>query len=256
MTAKSKLGQHWLNDISALRAIIRAADIAAGDTVLEVGPGQGALTRHLLKTGAQVVAVELDQSLIDGLKTKFASAGNLQLVDGDIRRFDLGKLTPDYLVVANIPYYLSAPLLKRLVDAANPPRRMALMVQREVAQRLAAEPGDMSILAVAVQLFGQVSLDKVVPAAAFTPPPEVDSQIVVIKRRTKPVVNLSPAQLMPLVRHGFANRRKTLVNSLSGGLSRAKPAITKALAAAGLSATARAQELSLKDWEKLYNYVQ
>lgn len=253
--AKPKLGQHWLADRLALEAMVEAAGVGPQDTVLEVGPGQGALTARLLKTGARVTAVELDESLADALGRAFAGHQRLEIVRQDIRRFDLGRLPAGYVVAANIPYYLTSPLIKRLITAANPPRRLALLVQKEVAERLGAGPGDMSIMAVATQLFGQVSLGPVVPAAAFDPPPKVDSRIVVIDRLAEPLVKTRPDDLMALVRHGFANRRKTLINSLAGGLKADKAQMLAALRRAEIADNARAQDLGLEQWEKLYNQV-
>jgi len=255
MPRKPKLGQHWLNDRSALDALVQAAAIGPKDTVLEIGPGQGALTGVLLQTGAKVVAVELDGRLARNLAKSFTGNNRLEVIPGDIRRFDVSRLPADYVVAANIPYYLTAPLIKQLITAANPPRRLALLVQKEVAERLAAGPGNMSVIAVAAQLFGRVSLGQTVPAAAFLPPPKVDSRIVIIERWDRPMVQAGNRPLLKLVKAGFASRRKTLANNLSAAGIIDKAEQLTIFPDLGLEPTIRAQELSLKQWEKLYDYI-
>lgn len=250
MKGKPKLGQHWLKDQAVLETMIETAKVTRDNTVLEIGPGQGALTDKLAAAGASVIAVELDAELAGKLASSFKDSERIQIVHGDILGYDLSNLPRGYKVAANIPYYLTAPILKQLVTADNPPELMVLLVQAEVAQRLAARPGDLSILGVATQFFGSVEIIKTVPPSAFEPQPKVHSAMVAIRRQ--PDIDTAKVErIMRLVRHGFANKRKTLVNSLSAGLKMEKSSVAAKLEQAGLSFNIRAQDLSLESWEEL-----
>jgi 16S rRNA (adenine1518-N6/adenine1519-N6)-dimethyltransferase len=249
---KKSLGQHWLTDDISLHAMIAAADVQPEDGVLEVGPGLGPLTALLVEAADYVVAVEFDRELAAGL-AKRVPADNLRIVQSDILTFDLTTLPTDYKVVANIPYYLTSKLVRVLSESSNPPSVAALLVQKEVAERLAAKPGQLSILGVTAQYFWEVSLDLVVPAELFTPPPKVDSQIVVLRRRSAPLfADVDARDFFRLVKAGFGEKRKTLLNSLSGGMHLDKPAVQAWLAEAGIDPQLRAQALSLEDWYRLY----
>lgn len=245
------LGQHWLSDHDVLADIVAAADVTADDTVLEIGPGPGTLTKHLVALAGQVVAVEFDQKLALELPTR-VKANNLQVVQSDILRFDLTKLPSDYVVVANIPYYLTSKLVRVLSESSNQAKTVVLLVQKEVAERLAAPAGQMSLLSVSAQFYWRVELDSVVPAALFTPPPKVDSQVVVMQRIDGGRFSVDQSVFFRLVKAGFSARRKTLQNSLAGGLRISREAAGELLEAADLSPTARPQELSLDDWYRLY----
>jgi 16S rRNA (adenine1518-N6/adenine1519-N6)-dimethyltransferase len=254
-TTKKQLGQHWLSDAFSLEEMCDAADVKAGDTVLEIGPGAGTLTKHLLERGAHVVAVEFDTELAASLRGRLASvtSGSLEIIKADILSFDLRTLPRDYTVTANIPYYLTSKLLRVLCESVNSPQKMALLVQKEVAERVSAEPGAMSILSVSVQLYYEATAGTVVPAALFTPPPKVDSQILELTRHGTPLFPaLDDRVFFRLVKAGFSNRRKTLLNSLSGGLQMDKPAVHTLLERAAISIGVRAQELSLEEWYTLY----
>ncbi|MDB5181571.1 MAG: putative Ribosomal small subunit methyltransferase [Candidatus Saccharibacteria bacterium] len=249
---KKSLGQHWLNDEMSLHAMLLAADVQPEDTVLEIGPGLGPLTALLVDSANEVIAVEFDEELARGLP-KRVPADNLRVVRSDILRFDLTTLKPDYKVVANIPYYLTSKLVRVLSESPNPPLVAALLVQKEVAERLAAKPGQLSILGVTSQYFFEVSLDMVVKAELFTPPPKVDSQIVVLKRRPEPLFpDVDTKDFFRLVKAGFGEKRKTLLNSLSAGLHMDKESVRGWLEAAGINPMLRAQNLSIEDWYKLY----
>lgn len=260
-TPKKSLGQHWLYDPASLQAMLDAAAVTADDTVLEVGPGLGTLTELLVHAAHSVVAVEFDADLARGLlqrvKAAVGETDNLQIVQQDILRFDLTSLPPDYKVVANIPYYLTSKLVRVLSESPNPPLTAVLLVQKEVAERLAAKPGDLSILGVTAQYYFDVSLAEVVPAALFTPPPKVDSQIVVLRRRDAPLfgAELDVPAFFRVVKAGFGAKRKTLLNSLSGGLHLGKPETLALLERAGISPQLRAQNLSLDDWYRLYRHT-
>lgn len=248
---KKELGQHWLHDRDILSLIAEAAAVNSDDTVLEIGPGLGTLTSVLLARAKKVIAVEFDAELAGKLAGQFPGK-DLTVTQGDFLRFDLDMLPSDYKVVANVPYYITAKIVQRLATADNSPSIVALLVQKEVAERLAARPGDLSILALSAQMFFDVSTDIIVPAEAFTPPPRVDSQVVVLKRRAEPLVLADEQKaFFRLIHAGFAERRKKLRSSLAGGFHIGKPAVDAWLRAAGISPEARAQELSIAQWLQL-----
>lgn len=248
---KKSLGQHWLRDRDTLAYIAEEADIAADDTVLEIGPGLGTLTSELLRRAKKVIAVEFDPDLARKLPGQFPGK-NLQVIHQDILQFDLTKLPVGYKVVANVPYYITSKIVQLLMTSKNKPAVTTLLVQKEVAERLAAEPGDMSILAVSAQLYAEVSLGETVPAELFTPPPKVDSAVVTLRSRPEPMV--MPAEekaFFRLVKAGFSAKRKKLRSSLAGGLGIEKTAAAEYLAAVGLHEDARAEDLSIPQWLSL-----
>lgn len=245
------LGQHWLKDRLILEAIADYAGLDAQTSVLEIGPGLGTLTSVLLDRAKQVIAVEFDTALADKLPGQFPGKA-LTVYSEDILRFDFRKLPTPYTVVANVPYYITSKIVQALSTCVNPPDTIVLLVQKEVAERLAAAPGAMSILAISAQLFHKVSLGPVVGAEWFTPPPKVDSQVVVMHRRVEPQVPADQqTAFFRVVKAGFSERRKKLRSSLSGGLGMEKQAVDAILIQAGLSPEARAQELSVDEWLKL-----
>lgn len=252
---KKSLGQHWLTDKASLLAICDAAAVGSEDTVLEIGPGPGSLTQELVMRAKQVVAVEFDNALAGELSSR-VQANNLVVVQQDILQFDLTQMEPGYKVVANIPYYLTSNLIRVLSESVNPPLTTALLVQKEVAQRLAAPPGAMSLLSVTAQFYWQVSTGIEVPARLFTPPPKVDSQIVILRRRDQPLFSdVAPKQFFLVVKAGFSNRRKTLLNSLSAGLRIGKAEALLLLQDSDVRSQARPQELSLDEWYALYRVL-
>lgn len=249
------LGQHWLHDDASLLAMVQAAHVTADDTVLEIGPGLGTLTAKLLQAADAVVAVEFDERLAQELPARLGDIGadRLRVVKQDILAFDLSPLPKDYKVVANIPYYLTSNLVRVLSEAVNQPAFAVLLVQKEVAERLAARPGAMSVLSVTAQFYWAVSLGRVVEAELFTPPPKVDSQIVILKRRAAPLYSdVVDKLLFRIVKAGFSERRKTLRNSISGGLHLSKEQAETLLKTAGIDAGLRAQSLTLEQWHGLY----
>src|SRR5581483_4963947 len=226
---KKSLGQHWLKDENILESIADDASISGSDTVLEIGPGLGNLTKYLVKRSKKVVAIELDEVLAAKLLHNIQS-DNLEVIPADILKFDLTNLPASYKVVANIPYYLTSNLLRILCESSNPPSTMTLLVQKEVAERICAGPGKMSVLAVSVQLYYKCNPGMVVPAKAFMPPPKVDSQVVFMDKRTEPLFkDLDSQKYFQIVRAGFSERRKKLRSSLSGGLRITKDAADKLL---------------------------
>ena len=251
ITPKKSLGQHWLHDLRALREMADAAHIGPRDTVLEIGPGLGTLTAELADRAKRVISVEFDAELAAGLAAR-VPAHNIQIVHQDILKFDLTQLPRDYKVAANLPYYITSKIVRTLLESPNSPLESAILVQKEVARRMAAQPGDMSILAVSVQFYAEPTLGLVVPAELFTPPPKVDSQIISLKRRNSPLfADIEAREYFHVVRAGFGEKRKTLRNSLSGGLHKEKTEIEALLSAAKLQPTARAEELGLEDWYRL-----
>jgi len=249
---KKSLGQHWLNDEDSLLAICDAAKVTQDDVVLEIGPGPGTLTEKLVTRARQVVAVEFDEALAEQLPTR-VRADNLQVTTQDILKFDFTSLPHPYKVVANIPYYLTSNLLRVMCESSNPFERAALLIQKEVAERVVAKPGAMSLLSVSVQFYCEASLGPLVPAELFTPPPKVDSQVLVLAYRSQPLFkNVDTKRFFRVVKAGFSQRRKTLHNSLSGGLQISRDAAAALLQAADIPPTTRAQELSLEQWHALY----
>ena len=250
------LGQHWLKDRSVLSRIADCADINPTDTVLEIGPGLGTLTSELLRRATKVVAVEFDEALASKLPSQFPGK-DLRVVHSDILSYDLSELPKNYVVVANVPYYITSKIVQMLMTAANKPRTTVLLVQKEVAERLAARPGDMSILAVSAQLFADVTLGDIVPAAFFTPPPKVDSQVVILRTRATPfLTDVSEKEFFRMVKAGFSSKRKKLRSSLAGGLGLSKQEVEELLGTAGISPDRRAEELSLGEWATLTRVAQ
>lgn len=246
------LGQHWLHDDASLEAMVAAAGVTADDTVLEIGPGPGALTQKLTAQAKAVIAVEFDAALARELPQRVPAA-NLTVHQQDIMRFNLGILPPSYKVAANIPYYLTSNLLRVLCEAPNHFSQAALLVQKEVAQRVCAAPGDMSVLSVAVQYYAEASLGQLVPAALFTPPPKVDSQILQLVYRTEPLFpDVDTKQFFRIVKAGFSQRRKTLLNALSGGLRISRDTAAAMLRHADIPPTTRAQDVDIQQWYRLY----
>jgi 16S rRNA (adenine1518-N6/adenine1519-N6)-dimethyltransferase len=252
---KKSLGQHWLRDREVLSHIADCAELSVEDTVLEIGPGLGTLTSELLRRSKQVVAVEFDEDLARKLPAQFPGK-SLRVVQSDILSYDLSELDANYKVVANVPYYITSKIVQLLMTATNKPSVAVLLVQKEVAERLAALPGDMSILAVSAQLFAEVTLGDVVPAAFFTPPPKVDSQVVILKTRTEPfLTDVLEKDFFRTVKAGFSAKRKMLRSSLSGGLGVSKTEAEAYLGAAGIDANARAESLGLEEWRTLTRII-
>lgn len=249
---KKSLGQHWLHDELSLEAMADVARVGEGDTVLEIGPGLGTLTQELLSRNAHVVAVEFDHDLAVALPDRVPHK-NLQIIEQDILSFDFTQLPAGYKVAANIPYYLTSNLLRVMCESPNPFTTAALLIQKEVAERVAAKPGDMSLLSVSVQFYCEVQLSVVVPAELFTPPPKVDSQVLGLAYRQQPLFpDVDTKQFFRIVKAGFSARRKKLRSSLSGGLHISKPEAESLLQKANIDPNLRAQALSLDDWHNLY----
>jgi 16S rRNA (adenine1518-N6/adenine1519-N6)-dimethyltransferase len=254
LRADKRLGQNFLEDAKALESITRAADIRPEDTVLEIGPGLGSLTRRLAVSAKQVVAVELDPNLLPPLKAVLRPHANVRVIQADILDLAPEELVDqsDYLVAANIPYYITSAIIRHLLESGRKPRRIVLTIQKEVAERICAKPGDLSLLALSVQVYGQPRIAAKIPAAAFFPAPSVDSAVLVIEIYPEPLI---PAQLLEsffrLIKAGFSQKRKTLRNSLSAGLHIAPVQAESMLREAGIDPMRRAETLSIAEWQTL-----
>lgn len=252
---KKSLGQHWLKDRDVLIGIAEEAEITAEDTVLEIGPGLGTLTSELLRRAEKVIAVELDGELAQKLPGQFPGT-SLEVINQDILTYNLTQLPKGYVVVANVPYYITSKIIQLLTTSSNPPRTIVLLIQKEVAERIVAKPGDMSILAVSAQIYADVRLGGVVPAELFTPPPKVDSQVVILNMLPEPkVAEENMKKFFRVVKAGFSAKRKKLRSSISSGLHISKPEAEQLLTSAGINPDNRAEELSVDDWLRLTNSV-
>lgn len=251
-TPKKSLGQHWLHDEDSLLAMCEAAELNSTDIVVEIGPGLGTLTKYLVDRVEKLIAIEYDEELYRKL-SKNVTATNLQIIHDDCLKFNYSTVTAGYKVVANIPYYLTSNLLRILSETPNPPLMIVLLVQKEVAERVAAAPGQMSLLSISMQLYYHATLGSVVQADLFTPPPKVDSQIIKLVRREHPLFpGLDTNNFFRLVKAGFSQRRKKLRSSLSGGLGISKDQAVQLLESANVDPNSRPQELSLNDWYALH----
>lgn len=244
-----ELGQHWLYDSPSLEAMAQSAAVKNGDNVLEIGPGLGSLTQVLINAGAKVTAVEFDSALAAKLKDRVNHSRQLDVIEYDILKFDFNKLPVGYKIVANIPYYLTSALIRTICEAKNPPSTTVLLVQKEVAERVCASPGQMSLLSVSAQMYYKCLPGMVVRAELFDPPPKVDSQILILNRLSVPLFkSIDQTHFFRVVKAGFSERRKKLRSSLSGGLNISKDQADELLQKAGIDPNLRAQNLSIKQW--------
>jgi len=258
LRAHKGLGQNFLQDPLALEEIVSAAEIQPTDTVLEIGPGLGSLTRYLAISAKEVVAIELDPNLLPPLQAVLIPYSNVRLIQGNILKLSPKDLITekDYLVVANIPYYITSAVIRHLLEAEVKPRRMVLTVQKEVAERISAKPGDMSLLALSVQVYGKPRIAARIPASAFFPAPKVDSAILCVDIYPAPLIK--PELLntfFKLIKAGFSQKRKTLRNSLSSGLHISPTSAAELLTRTGIDPQRRAETLSIEEWEKLSEII-
>lgn len=254
LRAHKGLGQNFLQDPLALEKIVSAAEIQQTDTVLEIGPGLGSLTRYLAVSAKEVIAVELDSNLIPPLKAILSPYQNVRLIHGDILKLSPSQLIDksNYIVAANIPYYITSAVIRHLLESDKKPRRIVLTVQREVAQRICAEPGDMSLLALSVQVYGKPRIAARIPAGAFFPAPKVDSAVLTIDIYPFPLIRPELLNIFfQLIKAGFSQKRKTLRNALSAGLHISPAEAAALLTRANIDPQRRAETLSIKEWESL-----
>lgn len=258
--AKKTLGQYFLVNQEILNRIIKAAELVEKDYVVEIGPGLGTLTLELLKSKAKVLVVEKDIEMIEILKKNTEDFDNLEILHADILHLSNSDLKikqgTNYKVVANLPYYITSPVLQYFLEKEEKPQSLVLMVQREVARRITAGPGDLSVLAISVQIYGKPEIVCEAPRSNFFPEPQVDSTVIRIIPYRKLFFDIQDKKLFfKIVKAGFGERRKQLHNSLAGGLDLPESEIKKILDAANVNPTWRAENLSILDWKKIYDYV-
>lgn len=254
LRADKRLGQNFLQDEAALQKIAAAAEITDEDSVLEIGPGVGSLTRYLAASAHTVTAVELDPDLLQPLQAVLAPFNNVRVVHGDILKLAIADLIEqkDYLVAANIPYNITSAIIRHLLESDPKPRCIVLTIQKEVAERICAKPGDLSLLALSVQVYGQPSVVAKIPAGAFHPAPKVDSAILRVDVYDEPLIpNELLGKFFELIKAGFSQKRKTLRNSLSSGLHISAADSESLLKEAGVDPMRRAETLSISEWHSL-----
>jgi 16S rRNA (adenine1518-N6/adenine1519-N6)-dimethyltransferase len=249
---RKSLSQNFLTDTGALDAIVEAAELAAGDRVVEIGPGLGVLTRRLLAAGASVLAVELDSRLAEYLRRELYGVGGFELIEADALSLHPREMFPGepFKVVANIPYHITSPLLHAFLEGDRPPELTVLLVQLEVAERVAAPPGRMSYLSVFVQNVTSAEVVARVPAAAFEPAPDVDSAVLRLRRRDTPVVPAGDGRepFYRVVQAGFRQRRKQVHNGLTRELPVDRDTVEAALGGCGIDPERRPQTLTVAEW--------
>lgn len=249
MKNNKSLGQHWLKNRQILDEI---ASLAAGEGensgfCLEIGPGLGTLTSSLLRRFGAVMAIEYDSNLAYNLPKSFPGK-NLKVIHQNFLDFDLSALPPRYIVAGNIPYYITSPIIEKLLSSPNLPARIVLLIQKEVAERIVAEQGSHTLLSLSVQNRAFASLGPLVPRDEFTPPPKVDSQVIILDPRPEPII---PPEIFPFIKIGFSSPRKKLISNLSAGLKLERAQLQEAFQAVGLSIDLRPADLCHQDWFQL-----
>jgi 16S rRNA (adenine1518-N6/adenine1519-N6)-dimethyltransferase len=266
MKARKGLGQHFLIDEGAMEAVVAAADLDATDTVIEVGPGLGIMTARLAEKAGWVIAIELDNKLADILR-KTLPYDNIVILNEDVLGTDpkallQGRLPAipsaliPYKIVANLPYYITSPVLRHFLEASVKPERMVVMVQKEVAESIVASPGKRSVLSISVQFYGRPDIVARVPAASFYPKPEVDSAVVKIDVYPRPPVEVDEEGFFRLVRAGFTASRKQVANSLAQGLDLPKEEVLNLLEKTRIDPRRRAETFTLEEWAALWRATQ
>jgi len=265
LRAKKSLGQHFLVDRDKLHHIISAAELSQEDTVVEVGPGLGILTKELAQQVRRVIAVEADAKLASALGDIVGTSSNIRVINSDILQTDPAFLLASsgielsdsaYKVVANIPYYITSPILRHFLESSPKPSLMVLMVQKEVGEAIVAQPGGMSILSISIQLYGKPTVVDYVPARSFYPSPKVDSAILQIRLYEKPLVCVSNTdKFFEVVRAGFSAPRKQLRNSLAQGLDILPQESADLIEGAEIDPRRRAETLNLEEWARIYEVV-
>jgi 16S rRNA (adenine1518-N6/adenine1519-N6)-dimethyltransferase len=260
---RKRLGQHFLIDEAVLERILSAAEVGPGEVVVEIGPGLGILTEGLAKRGGRVIAVEVDTKLVALLKKRLAGFPDVKIVPADILKvtprqllqdnLPASNLTRGYNIIANLPYYITSPVLSHFLEAEPRPSKMVVMVQKEVGETIAAAPGKMRLLSVKVQFYSKPAIVAYVPAASFYPPPKVDSVILRLDVYSNPPIEVSDvAAFFGIVTHGFRSPRKQIRNSLAHSLEMAPAQVASLLGKAGIEARRRAETLSLEEWRELW----
>ena len=261
------LGQNFLTDKKVVKKIIKTADLKSTDTVLEIGPGLGALTKELVKKVKQVIVCEKDPKMCQILKQTLKDFKNIEIINGDILKFQIPNYklqinskskTQNYKIVANLPFYITAPIIRKFLETKFPPKEMVLLVQKEVAQRICQKPGRMNLLAISVQLYAKPEIISYVSKKSFWPQPKVDSAIIKIVPRKK--YNVNKDLFFKVVKAGFSHPRKQLVNnllalSLPNGLKLNKQEFSSLLLKTNIQPSQRAETLTIDDWIRLTKTV-
>jgi 16S rRNA (adenine1518-N6/adenine1519-N6)-dimethyltransferase len=260
---RKRLGQHFLIDEAVLERILSAAELSPGDIVVEIGPGLGILTEGLAKQGARVVAVEFDGKLVGLFKKRLAGFPDVKIVRADILKvaprqllqenLSSSDLARGYKVIANLPYYITSPVLSHFLEAQPRPSEMVIMVQKEVGEVIAAAPGKMKLLSVRAQFYSEPVIVSYVPAASFYPPPKVDSAILRLDVYSEPPIEISDVSgFFDMVMHGFSSPRKQLRNSLAHSLEMSPDQVASLLDKAGIEVKRRAETLAMEEWRQLW----
>ncbi|MFH2104648.1 MAG: 16S rRNA (adenine(1518)-N(6)/adenine(1519)-N(6))-dimethyltransferase RsmA [Parcubacteria group bacterium] len=259
LIVNKRLGQNFLIDQSVVTKIITAADISQQDTILEVGPGLGALTEAIAGRASRVIAVEKDRQLATHLNKRFSRQENIEILSQDIFKLNFtaaGLKDRNYKIVANLPFYITSHFLRFILEAEAKPIELILIVQKEVAKRVVAGPGGHSLLSLSVQFYGEPKMIATIDRRSFYPPPAVEAAILKIKVHSRPAIKIDDTEnFFCLLKIGFASRRKQLHNNLAAGYKISGQEAQKILMSANLDPTRRAETFSLNEWEKLYNSV-
>lgn len=251
---KKSLGQNFLIEPSGLRKVLSAAELQGDEQVLEIGAGLGSLTVLLAQNAREVIAIEIDQTLFPALQEAISQYKNVKTIHGDILDLDLTNLLNDepFVVVANIPYYITSAIIRKLLEAQKRPTHMVLTIQKEVAERIIARDGKMSLLALSVQIYGKPELVATIPAGAFYPAPDVDSAVLKLSLYERALIEDANSDIFfKLATAGFSQKRKTLRNSLAAGLGISTQKSEALLAKAQIQPTRRAETLNLQEWQQL-----
>lgn len=251
---RKSLGQNFLVENAGLLKVLNAAELSREDRVLEIGAGVGSLTYLLAQTARQVTAVEIDKSLFPALESALEKFDNVRLVQGDVLEIPVEAFIPEgpFAVVANIPYYITSAILRHLLNGKVKPTRLVLTIQKEVAERILARDGKLSLLALSVHVFGEPEIAATIPAGSFYPSPDVDSAVLRIRLHDQPMIPLEQLDVFFKLAHaGFSQKRKQLRNSLAGGLAVTPTESEELLASAGIQAQRRAETLTIPEWGQL-----
>ena len=250
MKNNKSLGQHWLKDRNILDEIALLSIEDGVNLCLEIGPGLGTLTSSLFKRFNKILAVELDENLAKNLPKSFPGK-NLAVENIDFLNFDLEKIKEPYVISGNIPYYITSPIIQKILHANNKPRRVVLLIQKEVAERIAAKKGQ-TLISLIVQNMSIVELGSVVPRDLFSPPPKVDSQVIIFSPREKPIIG---EDVFKIIKDGFTAPRKKLITNLSSNGKINRELLKKCFSNLGISLDCRPSDLSLQDWQNLKNAI-
>jgi len=255
---KKRLGQNFLSEIGVIQKLVAAADIQPGEIILEIGPGTGNLTNELAKTGNRLVAIEKDREMVAILKEKFNGFVNIELQNDDALSFNETVLTAPYKIAANLPFYLASALIRKFLESKNPPKSLTVIVQKEVAQRICAQPPKMNLLAASVQFYAAVKTISYISRGAFWPAPKVDCailHIVPFPKEGERYGQASAQKFFRIMKAGFLQPRKQLAGNLARGLGIEKEEIKNLLIENGIDPRQRPETLAIENWIRLGNGI-